>query len=531
MAVRLRRYLPLVLSAALLTACSGATLGAGHPGSGGLTASGGTGGGGTAGTYQVSILDGAFIDKVDLLFMIDNSSSMTSMQQKLMSQLPAFFQTLEALPTGLPDLHIAVVSSDMGAPGDSTSSIGCTTAGDQGMFQSKPQGTCTATTLSNGSTFISEGGGTSNFTNPIDQVMQCIGLLGQAGCGFEQPLHSITRALGADGNQVPANNANFLRPDAILGIVILTNEDDCSAPANTTIFSLNGGAQTITNPDGPITNYRCNGGPRGGHYCKDPAAGQMMIPPLAAPLDAAGNPPILNLDNCQDNPTGTSALTPVSQFVQEIKTLKSDPDHQIVVAAITAPPDPYSVEWVPSFGPTSATAGQVWPQVMHSCGAPGGDLVNPLVTQGPSDGSFGDPAVRIAQFVNAFANSALGSICDASYTSTLTAVASKLGDLIINSSCVTPGANIQTDSQGNPACTVTDYLIDANGNQTTTAQVPNCNENGAKPPCWTLDAGACPTGSEMFRLTADQATMSAVSAVSRLTCSLCQPGSALPGCG
>src|SRR5450631_1642875 len=55
-------------------------------------------------------------NKVDILFMVDNSSSMTSMQQKMLAQIPTFIQLLQALPTGLPDLHLAVVSSDMGAP-------------------------------------------------------------------------------------------------------------------------------------------------------------------------------------------------------------------------------------------------------------------------------------------------------------------------------------------------------------------------------------------------------------------------------
>jgi len=48
--------------------------------------------------------------------MIDDSSEMTSMQQKLASQIPTFFQALADLPDGMPNLHVAVVSSDMGAP-------------------------------------------------------------------------------------------------------------------------------------------------------------------------------------------------------------------------------------------------------------------------------------------------------------------------------------------------------------------------------------------------------------------------------
>jgi hypothetical protein len=63
---------------------------------------------------------GANPGNLDILFMIDNSSSMTQIQQKLLDQDPSFMTVLENLPNGLPNIHVAVVSSDMGAPGDST---------------------------------------------------------------------------------------------------------------------------------------------------------------------------------------------------------------------------------------------------------------------------------------------------------------------------------------------------------------------------------------------------------------------------
>ncbi len=79
--------------------------------------------------------------------MVDNSSSMAAMQQKLLAQLPNFMTVLESLPMK-PNLHVAVVSSDLGAPSDT--SIGCTATGDKGQFYSQPEGTCTATTLTHG---------------------------------------------------------------------------------------------------------------------------------------------------------------------------------------------------------------------------------------------------------------------------------------------------------------------------------------------------------------------------------------------
>src|SRR5580704_10582205 len=53
--------------------------------------------------------------KIDLLFMVDNSSSMLTLQTKMAAQFPVFTNVLKGLPGGLPDVHIAVISSSMGA--------------------------------------------------------------------------------------------------------------------------------------------------------------------------------------------------------------------------------------------------------------------------------------------------------------------------------------------------------------------------------------------------------------------------------
>jgi hypothetical protein len=399
---------------------SGAT--GGRAGGSGGRDGGATGTGGTAGTT----VTGPFGSNVDILMMIDNSSSMIEMQQKLYAQLPLFIQSLQSLPTP-PNLHLAVVSSDMGAPGDLTTSIGCSASGDEGQFQSMPRGTCTATTLAAGSTFISDDDNMPNFTDPLSSVLQCIALLGDTGCGFEHQLASIDRALGADGlGPAPSTNATFLRPNAYLVVLLLTNEDDCSAPADTTLYSLNGGMQNLSNPLGPIANYRCN---QFGHLCTDPVSGAIIAPPLIPPADAQGTTatPTLDLTSCTSNDTN-GLLTPVAKFVSDIKALKSDPDKQIIVGAIAAPATPYTVIWVPASSGTPA--GQLWPQLEHSCGPATFNDVNPKATQNTTDQSFGDPAVRIAQFVQAFPNGVQGSICDASFATTLGAVASKIGQLI-----------------------------------------------------------------------------------------------------
>jgi MYXO-CTERM domain-containing protein len=376
-----------------------------------------------------AVTAGANPGNLDILFMIDNSSSMTELQQKMLEQDPSFMKVLQDLPNGLPNIHVAVVSSDMGAPGDSTSSIMCTRTGDNGVFQSTARGTCTDTTLSPGATFISNVGGQANYTGSLTDVFGCIAQLGDRGCGFESQLASVARALGADGAPPPSQNANFLRPDAELAIIVLTNEDDCSAPANTTVYSLNGGQQNIANPLGPIANYRCN---QFGHLCIDPASatpGAFVAPPIKPPTDAQGTTanPTLNMTSCQSNDTGTGLLTSVAAFVAGIRALKPDPDNQIVVGAIAAPPTPYTVAWFPQSGGQNTQPGELWPAIEHSCGAVGGDNVNPLATMNPTDGSFGDPAVRVAQWVHAFGdNGVVTSICDPDYSVAFQTIANKI---------------------------------------------------------------------------------------------------------
>ena len=437
----MRLRFPGACAALVAAAGCGASLDTGHQGTAGDsggTGSVGTGLGGRSGGFAGAGGAGGrtFIgprnNEVDILFMIDNSSEMTSMQEKLYAQLPLFVQSLQNLPVP-PSLHIAVVSSDMGAPGDATTSIMCTKAGDQGQFQSMPRGTCTATTLTPGDTFISDADMMPNYADPIANVLQCIELLGDKGCGFEHQLASIDRALGAENLQPgqtpnpPSTNANFLRPEAALAIVILTNEDDCSAPANTELYSQNGAQQNIANPLGPIANYRCN---QFGHLCTDPTTGAVIAPPLVPPSDAQGTAtaPTLDLIDCTSNGAGNGLLTPVARFISDIKALKTDPDNQIMVAAIAAPATPYTVAWLPASGGQNTQRGELWPVVEHSCGSAGG-YVNPA-GQIVTDGSFGDPGVRIAAFVNAFPYGYLGSVCDPSYTPVLSAVTARIGQLI-----------------------------------------------------------------------------------------------------
>ncbi|HXU63259.1 MAG TPA: hypothetical protein VN962_16265 [Polyangia bacterium] len=458
-------------------------------------------------------------NKLDLLFMIDNSLSMKTMQQKLEEQLPGFMQVLKDNASGLPDVHIAVVSSDMGAPSDTQIST-CGATGDQGKFQYKAQGACTGTTLADGATFLSDSNGIANFTGQITDVFQCIALLGDLGCGFEHQLASIDRALGADGQgPPPAQNAGFLRDDAILAIVLLTNEDDCSAPPNTTLYSENGGKENLSNPLGPLGGgFRCN---RYGHLCKDPVTGQTGMPPLTPPADATGNPPMLALQDCTSNDTDSGLLTPVSKFINDIRGLKTDPDNQILVSAIAAPAAPYGVVWRTD----NNTANEAWPEIMHSCGV-GPGVTNPAA-ETTTDGSFGDPAVRIQQFLGGFQDSVFASVCEPSYAGALAAIANRINQKFAPP-CVT--AKIAKTASGTPACNVSDRIFNGTNNNWGDQELQNCDENGNQPPCWRLQSGGTTCAGQVLVVNESSANQAATTIQRTMECVLCLPGTSQPGC-
>ena len=67
-----------------------------------------------------------------------------------------------------------------------------------------------------------------NYNGDITDAFTCIAALGDQGCGFEGQLKSPRWAL--DPLNSPPGNEGFLRPEAFLAVILITNEDDCSVP-------------------------------------------------------------------------------------------------------------------------------------------------------------------------------------------------------------------------------------------------------------------------------------------------------------
>jgi len=428
---------------------------------------------------------------VDLLFMIDDSNSMLKSQANLLRNFPRFMQRLASFEGGLPNVHIAVVSSDMGDGGSGTSM--CNATGKGGIFQSTPRGLCTATTLQPGATFISNVGGVANYTGNLDEVFTCIAALGQDGCGFEQQFAAITRALGADGQAAPIENQGFLRDDAYLAIVMITNEDDCTSAVGGGFY----GPQSLTSQLG--TSFRCN---EFGHIC-DGAS-----PSRYAPNNAVGD--TVSYQSCTSAEGG--ALKDVAETAAQIKALKADPASQIVMAAITGPKGPYEVNWK---APPPEIAEGPWPVVKHSCEA--------------ADTSYADPSVRVTELVQQFGgNGVTLSICDAEFAPALEVIAQKI-EVLLKPPCI-EGKVANKPNTSAPDCTVVSHT--RNGNSVVDSAIPSCADSGGATPCWQLVPGQGTCTGQTMQINNDPNAPPATSQDATVACALCVDGVSAPerGC-
>jgi hypothetical protein len=429
---------------------------------------------------------------VDLLFLVDDSNSMRLSQENLLRNFPRFMQRLESFEGGLPNVHIAVISSDMGTGNVTVDRCGSSKGG---IFQSRPRGDCTATNLQTDAHYISNVQGVANYTGSLADVFTCIAALGEEGCGFEQQFAAITRALGADGAPPPAENQGFLRDDAYLAIIMITNEDDCSTAVGDGFYQYD----TLMSQLGPAQNFRCN---EFGHICD--GGRPTRYPPNNAITDTVSYQSCVSAE-------GSGGLKTVAETAAQIRALKRDPASQILMAAITGPSAPYQVHWKQP----SPTSPELWPEISHSCVAP--------------DQSYADPSIRVSELVRQFGgNGLLLSICDAEFDRALENIAQNI-EILIKPPCIEgqvatrPGTTV-------PDCTVVSHTR-TNGRDIDSA-VPACADNGGAAPCWNLVAGQAACTGRTVQITSDPTAPTATSQDATVACALCVAGVSAPerGC-
>lgn len=221
------------------TGGSSGTIGSGaQGGSAGLSSggAGGSGAGGDAGVLRP--------DQVDVLLVVDTSSGMNEEQVAFGAQIPRLVRGLltgdadddgvmESVPFS--SLHIGVVTVDMGTGGPPVPSCNQPLRGDDGILRT------VGNQALSGCDASYPGYQPINSASDLDvaaEQVRCVFQAGVSGCGIEQPLEAPLKALSpassgivfgsGDVGHGTGMNSGFLRPDSLLIVLTLTDENDCS---------------------------------------------------------------------------------------------------------------------------------------------------------------------------------------------------------------------------------------------------------------------------------------------------------------
>jgi hypothetical protein len=306
---------------------------------------------------------------------------MAEEQAVLAEQIDQMLDALMNPSNGSPsvdDLHVGVVTTDMGTGGYTIQTCSNPMNGDNGVLQNRTDGQWGC----DESYSAADCGraecpwllhsrehpddGTDVEDPPIWDDFGCIATLGTGGCGFEQQLEASYVALTVQtGAGRP--NEGFLREDSLLAIIYVTDEDDCST-GNPEMFNM-------TRDDFGSLNVRC----------------------------------VLNPDE----------LYPIARYHDAFLDLRGGNRNRIVVAAITGVPVDGS--WLPGDSLDALRElQQINPsnpnEILKSCETPMGPAYHP---------------VRIAELVYSFGgNGVLASICRDDWSAAMETIASKIQDLL-----------------------------------------------------------------------------------------------------
>jgi hypothetical protein len=222
---------------------------------GGTQGDDGSEGGGTAGIkLDVAPVDtdspaddggtGEGCEKVDFLFVIDNSGSMGDNQDSLIASFPGFIQSIQNTLTEAQDYHIMVVDTDAQWGGE----CAFLCAAFFNVCPDIPEYPCGVvpeacdSTLGGGVVHtmasdapnvpcnFSTGARYMDSTEPdLGSAFQCAAKVGSDGDGSERQMGAMVGGLSDDLAQPGGCNEGFVREDAILVVTLITDEEDAAS--------------------------------------------------------------------------------------------------------------------------------------------------------------------------------------------------------------------------------------------------------------------------------------------------------------
>jgi hypothetical protein len=428
---------------------------------------------------------------VDILFVIDNSGSMGEEQALLAANVGAFINVLEQDGVDA-NYRIGITTTDNGNPwcpsGSTTPEAGqlvlssCKDRINDFLFGNDVDvrdlacnDICTLddpaleilpTTTDVDSDpkprpWLERIEGKKNIPESTDTAaaFACFGPQGINGCGFESQLESMYLALVRTET---ANEASygFMRPSAILAVVFVTDEADCSYDSEwAEIFDAEGSKVFWSDPAAAFptsavcwnAGVECYGDPSGYDSC-DPVD-----------KDVFGNV-------TENSPQ--AVLHPMKRYIDLLNEIEYDkqslnPSQEVIVALIGG---------VDATGqPVYAVGDDIDPVFLDDFGiGPGCEAPNPL---NPDQPIRAVPPVRLRELTEEFTPDNMFSVCEPDYSPALAAIADRIKDQIKpacyrkcaadtnpGTELVEPECTIEQQPPGlDDSSTIEECLRDANG--------------------------------------------------------------------
>ena len=440
---------------------------------------------------------------VDILFVIDNSGSMAEEQALLSANFAAFIDVLEA-PDVKANYRIGVTTTDSGNPrcpaatykpeGGKLVLSSCVDRAAQGEFTFNDadfsfacDDFCTKADadVKVRPTAIAEDEqekprhwlesieGQTNVEgfDSMVEAFQCYGPQGVAGCGFESHLESMYLALAAAADRDSATNYGFVRDSAILSLVVISDETDCSYnPAAKEIFTSNKVFWNDPETDPAPSSALCwNAG------VKCEGAGPTYTSCAAENYDVTGAPGAADAD---------AVLRPLQRYVDFVQKLEDqkkevDTSQEVLVSMIAGVPKGYET------GAPLVYEDSDDPEFQANFGIGPGCI---LPSQDPKlADQTAVPPVREREFAEAFEVDGvknLYSICQPDYRGALDSIAQRIRDQI-KPACM-PNCVLDTDRSTevlDPNCRLEEVKISDNSS----TEIPECEEVKG---VWTAPGGA-----------------------------------------
>ena len=369
--------------------------------------------------------------KVDYLFVIDNSGSMCEEQAGLTRD----FENLASILHGNIDYRIAVISTDlrdpdhkgtfMRRPAEASPALNCFDAETGEAFV--PDTADCDPLREEGPTILSPS--TTDSAAALAYQFRCRATLGTSGDGFEGGLEAMRLALSCQGpnrdwfgpccqegrfDPTCEASTDFLRPDATLSVVILSDENDCSAPsanpaASQRVICRHGA--TDFNDDGVPDGYRNDPACQG-----DPAACFAAECGDLAPQQCFETRCVISRSENSNCEWFRDTLVPVSDYVDFLRSLKAQPDRQIEIHGFVGPP-----ELTESGAPIRYNPGEPEPvcdpdheeydpqRSLDAC-CPEGQCIGPIQPSCQSDQGFAFSGWRYVELADAFGPNGCGPL-------------------------------------------------------------------------------------------------------------------------